>query len=150
MFHLDYLSCILTILSTILVGRKLWWGLLIAAVNSLIVCVIGIRTGSLGLFRRTCFALLFMRSASGPGSGIVPPSQCRSTRERDSLALLQARILLPLFGDVDGVVEPEGQQCLRRQHDLLIAGHGATRSSRASAGQCTDGRALAATREAAH
>lgn len=38
MFRLDYLSCFLTVLATVLVGRKLWTGLLISIVNSLIVC----------------------------------------------------------------------------------------------------------------
>jgi hypothetical protein len=48
MFHLDYLSCFLTILSTVLLGRKSWTGLLIAIVNSMIVCVIGLRTSQFG------------------------------------------------------------------------------------------------------
>src|ERR1700748_1849816 len=48
MFHLDYLSCFLTILSTVLVGRKWWTGLLITIVNSMTVCVIGFRTSQFG------------------------------------------------------------------------------------------------------
>ena len=48
MFRLDYLSCFLTILATVLVGRKSWTGLLISIVNSLIVCVIGFRTSQFG------------------------------------------------------------------------------------------------------
>jgi hypothetical protein len=48
MFHLDYLSCFLTILATALVGRKSWTGLLISIVNSMIVCVIGFRTSQFG------------------------------------------------------------------------------------------------------
>jgi hypothetical protein len=48
MFHLDYLSCFLTILATVLLGRKSWTGLLIAIVNSMIVCVIGFRTSQFG------------------------------------------------------------------------------------------------------
>ena len=48
MFRLDYLSCILTILTTVLVARKSWLGLLAAIVNSLIVCVIGFRTSQFG------------------------------------------------------------------------------------------------------
>ena len=48
MFHLDYLSCFLTILATVLVGRKSWTGLLISIVNSMIVCVIGFRTSQFG------------------------------------------------------------------------------------------------------
>jgi hypothetical protein len=49
MFHLDYLSCALTVLATILLARKSWIGLLIAMVNSLIVCAIALRTSQLGL-----------------------------------------------------------------------------------------------------
>src|ERR1700686_4297437 len=48
MFHLDYLSCFLTILATVLVGRKSWTGLLISIVNNMIVCVIGFRTSQFG------------------------------------------------------------------------------------------------------
>lgn len=48
MFRLDYLSCFLTILATVLVGRKSWTGLLISIVNSSIVCVIGFRTSQFG------------------------------------------------------------------------------------------------------
>jgi hypothetical protein len=48
MFRLDYLSCFLTILATVLVGRRSWTGLLISIVNSLIVCLIGFRTSQFG------------------------------------------------------------------------------------------------------
>jgi hypothetical protein len=48
MFHLDYLSCFLTVLATILLARKSWIGLLIAIVNSVIVCAIALRTSQLG------------------------------------------------------------------------------------------------------
>src|SRR6201996_1177638 len=48
MFRLDYLSCFLTILATVLVGRRAWAGLLISIVNSVIVCLIGFRTSQLG------------------------------------------------------------------------------------------------------
>jgi hypothetical protein len=48
MFHLDYLSCFLTIMATVLVGRKSWTGLLVSIVNSMIVCVIGFRTSQFG------------------------------------------------------------------------------------------------------
>jgi hypothetical protein len=48
MFRLDYLSCFLTILATVLVGRKSWTGLLLSIANSLIVCVIGFRTSQFG------------------------------------------------------------------------------------------------------
>jgi hypothetical protein len=57
MFHLDYLSCFLTILATILLARKSWIGLLIAIVNSLIVCAIALQTSQLGFIPANLFCI---------------------------------------------------------------------------------------------
>jgi hypothetical protein len=57
MLHLDYLSCLLTVLATILVGRKSWTGLLVSIVNSLIVCVIGLRTSQFGFIPANVFCI---------------------------------------------------------------------------------------------
>ena len=57
MFHLDYLSCFLTILATILLARKSWVGLLVAIVNSLIFCAIGLRTSQLGFIPANLFCI---------------------------------------------------------------------------------------------
>jgi hypothetical protein len=57
MFHLDYLSRFLTALATILLARKAWVGLLVAIANSLIVCVIGLRTSQLGFFPANLFCI---------------------------------------------------------------------------------------------
>jgi hypothetical protein len=57
MFHLDYLSCFLTVLATILLARKSWIGLLIAIANSLIVCAIGLRTSQLGFIPANLFCI---------------------------------------------------------------------------------------------
>src|ERR1700729_3226163 len=57
MFHLDYLSCFLTILATILLARKSWIGLLVAIVNSLGVCAIGLRTSQLGFISANLFCI---------------------------------------------------------------------------------------------
>ena len=46
--RLDYVSCILTVLGTFLLGKKLWQGWIVAAVNSAVVCVIGVRTSQFG------------------------------------------------------------------------------------------------------
>ena len=46
--RLDYVSCILTVLGTVLLGRKLWQGWVVAALNSAVVCVIGVRTSQFG------------------------------------------------------------------------------------------------------
>ena len=56
-FRLDYLSCCLTVLSTVLVGRKRWTGLAVAGVNSVIICVIGLRTGQLGFIPANLFCI---------------------------------------------------------------------------------------------
>ena len=48
LLRLDYVSCVLTILATFLLGRKLWQGWVVAAVNSAVVCVIGVRTAQFG------------------------------------------------------------------------------------------------------
>ena len=55
--RLDYLSCLLTVLSTVLVGQKRWTGLLVASVNSVIVCLIGLRTGQLGFIPANLFCI---------------------------------------------------------------------------------------------
>jgi hypothetical protein len=55
--RLDYISCVLTILSAILVGRKLWQGWLIAGANSVIVCVIAMRTAQFGFVPANLFCI---------------------------------------------------------------------------------------------
>lgn len=57
MFRLDYLSCILTIVSTILVGRRCWEGWILAAVNSIVVCLIGFRTAQFGFIPANLFCI---------------------------------------------------------------------------------------------
>jgi hypothetical protein len=56
--RLDYLSCVLTITSTILVGRRCWEGWLVATVNSVVMCIIGIRTAQLGFIPANVFCIV--------------------------------------------------------------------------------------------
>jgi nicotinamide riboside transporter PnuC len=56
--RLDYLSCVLTVLSTILVGKKYWEGWVIASLNSVIVCVIGLRTSQTGFIPANVFCIV--------------------------------------------------------------------------------------------
>ena len=56
-FQLDYLSCLLTVVATILVGRKMWAGLVVSMVNSLIVCVIGLHTSQYGFIPANMFCI---------------------------------------------------------------------------------------------
>lgn len=57
MVRLDYLSCMLTVLSTLLIGRKLWHGWVIAGVNSVVICVIGMRTAQFGFVPANLFCI---------------------------------------------------------------------------------------------
>jgi hypothetical protein len=57
MVRLDYLSCVLTVLSTVLVGKKVWQGWLIAGINSVVVCIIGMRTAQFGFVPANLFCI---------------------------------------------------------------------------------------------
>jgi hypothetical protein len=57
MIRLDYLSCLLTVASTVLVGRRMWQGWVVAAVNSVVVCMIGLRTAQLGFVPANLFCI---------------------------------------------------------------------------------------------
>ena len=57
MFRLDYLSCFLTVAATILLGRKMWTGLVVSCVNSLVVCVIGLHTSQYGFIPANVFCI---------------------------------------------------------------------------------------------
>jgi hypothetical protein len=57
MLRLDYLSCVLTIVSTVMIGRRKWQGWIVAAINSLIICVIAERTAQTGFIPANLFCL---------------------------------------------------------------------------------------------
>ena len=57
LFRLDYLSCILTIASTLLLGKRYWEGWVLAAINSAVVCVIGFRTAQFGFIPANVFCI---------------------------------------------------------------------------------------------
>ena len=57
MLRLDYISCILTVLSTILIGKKLWHGWIIAGANSIILCLIGMQTAQFGFVPANLFCI---------------------------------------------------------------------------------------------
>jgi len=57
-FRLDYLSCVLTIASTILVGKRHWEGWVLAAINSVLLCVIGFKTAQLGFIPANLFCIV--------------------------------------------------------------------------------------------
>src|SRR5437879_12516920 len=53
----DNASCFLTVLSAILLCKKLWQGWLVAAINSAFVCVIGVRTAQFGFIPANLFCI---------------------------------------------------------------------------------------------
>ena len=65
MLRLDYVSCVLTIVSTILVGRKRWEGWLLGGINSGIVCVIAVRTEQIGFIPANLFCIVLAASNMG-------------------------------------------------------------------------------------
>lgn len=58
MLRLDYLSCVLTIVSTVLVGKRCWEGWALAAVNSVLISVIGFKTGQWGFIPANLFCIV--------------------------------------------------------------------------------------------
>ena len=58
MLRLDYVSCILTVASTVLVGRRCWEGWVLAGINSIVVCVIGFRTAQMGFIPANIFCMV--------------------------------------------------------------------------------------------
>ena len=58
MLRLDYISCVLTVVSTILIGRRYWQGWVLAAGNSAVVCVIAVRTAQLGFIPANLFCIV--------------------------------------------------------------------------------------------
>lgn len=57
MVRLDYISCVLTVTSTVLVGKKRWEGWLVAGINSALICVIAVNTSQTGFIPANLFCL---------------------------------------------------------------------------------------------
>ena len=57
MLHLDYISCLLTVVSTILVGRRLWHGWIVAGLNSILICVIAMKAAQPGFIASNVFCI---------------------------------------------------------------------------------------------
>jgi hypothetical protein len=53
----NYVSCLLTIISTLLVGKRLWHGWMLAGLNSVIICFIGFQTRQWGFIPANLFCL---------------------------------------------------------------------------------------------
>lgn len=58
MLRLDYLSCVLTVASTILIGKRCWEGWLLAAINSVVICSIAVKTAQTGFIPANLFCIV--------------------------------------------------------------------------------------------
>ncbi len=62
---MDYLSCILTLVSTALVGKKRWEGFAVATVNSGLICMLARDAKQWGLIPANIFCMaLYARNIS--------------------------------------------------------------------------------------
>jgi len=57
LLRLDNVSCLLTILSTVMVGRRKWEGWVVAGANSAIIAVIGLETGQWAFVPANAFCI---------------------------------------------------------------------------------------------
>lgn len=78
MFRLDYVSCLLTVLSTILISRKQWAGFVVAGLNSLLICAIGLETHQTGFIPANLFCIVIyvftIRSWKRQASAVAAPA----------------------------------------------------------------------------
>jgi hypothetical protein len=100
MLHLDYVSCLLTVASTVMVGRRLWQGWIVAALNSVVVCVIGFHTGQWGFIPANIFCLLIYtynvskwREPQVAPQAVQSPTQAASVRLDAQIPAMPRKIL---------------------------------------------------------
>jgi len=55
--RLDYISCLLTVISTVLIGKRYWHGWVLAGANSVVVCLIARNTAQYGFIPANVFCL---------------------------------------------------------------------------------------------
>jgi hypothetical protein len=79
--YLNYVSCLLTIISTLLVGKRLWHGWMLAGLNSVIICFIGFQTKQWGFIPANLFCLAIyahnIRKWRVPEEAAVKPEAAR-------------------------------------------------------------------------
>jgi hypothetical protein len=98
--RLDYLSCVLTIASTVLIGRQMWQGWIVTGVNSIILCIIGIKTQQFGLIPANLFCLAMYgynvftwRTAMKSGAAEIPAKHSLENRARRASGRLRGSIV---------------------------------------------------------
>jgi hypothetical protein len=100
MLHLDYVSCLLTVASTVMVGKRLWQGWILAALNSIVFCVIGFHTGQWGFIPANIFCLLIYsynihkwREPQVAPKLVQSPTQAASVRLDGQITAIPRKVL---------------------------------------------------------
>jgi hypothetical protein len=82
LFRLDYISCLLPVLSTIMVGRRIWYGWLVAGANSVIIGAIGLKTSQTGFIPANLFCIaLYGYNVVKWRGGIVKSTPARENHD---------------------------------------------------------------------
>jgi hypothetical protein len=95
MLRLDYLSCLLTIASTILIGRRKWQGWIVAGLNSVIISVIGVRTAQMGFLPANLFCLAIYGYNIFQWRGRAPHRSSPPAANSDTLAAQASNAHVP-------------------------------------------------------
>jgi type III secretory pathway component EscS len=113
MFHLDYISCFLTVLAPILLARKSWIGLLVAIVNSLTVCVIGLQTSQLGFIPANLFCICVYAFSMRPWLKEQTHANRDQVRRQESLVIpLNVRLnRAAVVTNTKSILSPEVNIC---------------------------------------
>jgi hypothetical protein len=114
MSALSYISCLLTIASTVLVGRRLWQGWVVAGVNSVVIGAIGLHTAQWGFVPANLFCLALYaynlrswrqptmdqaRTVTGNGQSPIEPLSARLNQAEEVAIFHQPRAHGAFAGD---------------------------------------------------
>jgi hypothetical protein len=93
MFRLDYISCLLTIASTVMIGRRLWHGWIVAGANSAVICYIGVRTAQTGFVPANlfCIAMYGYNIVQWRKSAVTKPAPQEQMVVREERTTLESR-----------------------------------------------------------
>ena len=124
--QLNYVSCLLTVISTVLVGKRLWHGWMLAGLNSVIICLIGFQTKQWGFIPANLFCLAIyghnIRKWRGPKRERI---EVRSTAGETSAGIDMES--LPASNYVSPIEKPLRHKPRRFRHSYSLVRVGSRR-----------------------
>jgi len=122
--QLNYVSCLLTVISTVLVGRRLWHGWMLAGLNSVIICLIGFQTKQWGFIPANLFCLAIYAHNIRKWRGPEPEPLVKSATMDTSVGIDVEKQALPGNGHVPQSDRPlrHTPRRIRRSYSLVRAG----------------------------